>query len=180
MTAEETAKAKTIILSMVSDAPGATYHMIMERCLDSLYMDFFAFSQCYKELLNSNLLEKVSESDGTDNKTADSSEDILYITAGGSAILEDIRHTLPQSILLYLEETKTVINEKIAKRNSIKAYIESDDTGMFAVLTINDEKGCSFMTKVRCEDREHANIVCAAFKNNASSIHDSVSGFISE
>ena len=177
MTPEETAKAKTIILSMVSDAPGATYHMIMERCLDSLYMDFFCFSQCYRELLNSNLLKKVSESDGTDNKTADSSEDILYITAGGSAILEDIRHTLPQSILLYLEESKALINEKIAKRNSINAYIDSSDDGIFAVLTINDEHGCSFMTKVRCNDREHANKVCASFKNNATSIYDSVSGY---
>ena len=68
MSSVDIANAKIIILHLVSDTPGVTYHMLMDKCLDSLYMDFFTFSQGYDELIAANMLEKATD---------DSSDDIL-------------------------------------------------------------------------------------------------------
>ena len=94
MKIDEKAKAKIIILHIVSDVPGVTYHLLMEKCLGSLTMDYFSFSEYFKELVSSNLLETISETDGTGAVTAESTENIVYITRGGNAVLEDIKSTI--------------------------------------------------------------------------------------
>lgn len=168
MSSENIANAKIIILHLVSDAPGLTYHMLMDKCLESLYMDYFTFSQGYNELIAANLLEKVSESDGTDQVTADSSEDILFITEGGKAVLDDIKGTLNQNTVNFLTKAKEDLNNQIADRNSIKANIRTVDDVFYADLSINDDKGPVFSTSIRCEDKESCTKICNSWKQNAS------------
>ena len=167
MSSENIANAKIIILHLVSDAPGLTYHMLMDKCLESLYMDYFTFSQGYNELIAANLLEKVSESDGTDQVTADSSEDIVFITEAGRAVLDDIKGTLNQNTVNFLMKAKEDLQNQVSDRNSIKANIRTVDDVFYAVLSINDDNGPVFSTSIRCEDKESCTKLCNSWKQNA-------------
>ena len=179
MKSDDIARAKTIILSLVSGAPGATYHMIMDRCLESLYMDFFAFSQCLQDLVGANMIERCAYSDGTGNTTADSNEDLLYITAGGKAILEDIKVILPQAAQNYVAESCEILNAQIGDRNRIRAEVRIEGDDIYAVLTVNDVDGCRFLTKIRCDDRLKAAAYCASLKKNADRILSDIEELLS-
>lgn len=171
MSSEDIAKAKIIILHLVSDAPGVTYHMLMDKCMESLTMDFFTFSQCYNELLAGNLLEKVSENDGTDSNTADSAEDILYITKGGKAVLDDISAALNNSTKNYLANAKIELNDLIAERNSIRSSVLTEEDHFYACLSINDKTGTRFETKVRTDNKQEAIALCNSWKRKAKETH---------
>lgn len=167
MKIDDKAKAKILILHIVSDVPGITYHLLMDKCLDSLTMDFFSFSEFLNELISSNLLEITSETDGTGLSTADSSEKLIYITSGGSAVLEDIKSTISSTTKAFLNEAKEELTKAVALRNSIKSNIEIIDGRIFATLTINDESGISFKTQVRCDSQEAATELCTKWRKNA-------------
>ena len=42
------AESKIQILYLVDRAPGVSYHLLMEKCMESLYTDFFTFSRSYE------------------------------------------------------------------------------------------------------------------------------------
>ena len=54
------AESKIQILYLVDRAPGVSYHLLMEKCMESLYTDFFTFSRAYEELISGNLMDKSS------------------------------------------------------------------------------------------------------------------------
>lgn len=170
MSSEESTRAKIIILHLVSDAPGITYHMLMDKCIESLYMDFFTFSQCYNELIAGNMLEKQSENDGTDSNTADSSEEILFITKGGKAVLDDISGILNNSTKTYLANAKVEIQKLIAERNSIKVSVISEGEFYYAFLSTNDDQGADFETKMRFDNKADAIAACNSWKRKATEV----------
>ena len=172
MRTEDITKAKIIILHIVADAPGVTYHMLMDKCIESLYMDFFMFSQCIDELISSSMLEKVSETDGTGSNTADSSEDLLYITAGGSAILDDIKPSLDASTRNFLAEAKTSLLSAIHARNSIRVLVEPEQDRFKVILTINSGETAEFKAELYVATREEAASVCAAWKKDPYGARD--------
>lgn len=170
---DEKATAKIIILHIVSDVPGVTYHLLMDKCLESLFMNFFTFSECYNELVSSNLLDVVSETDGTGAVTADSNKQLLYITRVGSAVLDDIKSTLSISVKKFLSEAKESLSRTISLHNSIKSSVEVIDDCVFALLTINDDKGIAFQTQIKCENQEEASELCNKWRKNALELRDS-------
>lgn len=173
MNNDKKAQAKIIILHIVSDVPGVTYHYLMEKCLDSLTMDFFLFSDCLKELASSNLLSIMSETDGTGAVTADSSETIVYITNSGSAVLEDLKQALPTSTKNYLKDTKEELTNAMNLRNRIRSCVEVVDDSVFATLTINDEKDMCFKTQIKCNSQEEAAFLCSKWRKKALAAKDS-------
>lgn len=164
---DEKATAKIIILHIVSDVPGITYHLLMDKCLESLYMNYFTFSECFNELVSSNLLDVMSETDGTGAITADSNKQLLYITRVGTAVLDDIKGTLSVSVKKYLSESKETLLKAIAINNIIKSSVEIIDDCVYALLTINDDNSISFQTKVKCETQEEATELCNKWRKNA-------------
>lgn len=173
MSSENIAETKIIILHLVSDTPGITYHMLMEKCMESLLTDFFTFSQCYNELIAGNMLEKISESDGTGSTTADSSEDLLFITEGGKAVLDDIKGALDQRTVTFLSSAASSLQMQLSERNSHRASVRVEDGFYYADLTFNDKEGQIFSASVRCEDKDKAKDICSTWKKDASRIVDS-------
>lgn len=169
MNFDEKAKTKIIILHIVSDVPGVTYHLLMDKCLSSLTMDFFSFTECYNELISSSLIEVISETDGTGAITADSTENLIYITRGGTAILEDIIGSMNSSTKNFLTEAKEELSKAMAIRNTFKASVELINNVIYASLVINDENGIVFKTLIRCATQEEASSVCSKWRKNASS-----------
>ena len=161
MSSVDIANTKIIILHLVSDTPGVTYHMLMDKCLDSLYMDFFTFSQGYDELIAANMLEKATD---------DSSDDILYITEGGKVILNDVKDALSNSLKQFLKKSEEELGQLVSARNRFKTSIREDGDVYYADLSINDTTGIVFTTSIRCNDKESCKKICDSWKNNAETV----------
>ena len=79
------AESKIQILYLVDRAPGVSYNLLMEKCMESLYTDFFTFSRSYEELISGNLMDKSSSEDFTPDAIV--STEKLTLTDGGKAVL---------------------------------------------------------------------------------------------
>ena len=126
MTQSEISDGKIHILYLVKNAPGVSYQMLMDKCLESLYLDFFNFSRCYNELISGNLLDKEVGDTGTGEVIG--SNETIKITKGGEAILEDIESTLNLQTLGYLKKGPPKLRQK-SEMNSVKAFAKPSSDG---------------------------------------------------
>ena len=147
MTQSEISDGKIHILYLVKHAPGVSYQMLMDKCLESLYLDFFNFSRCYNELISGNLLDKEVGDTGTGEVIG--SNETITITKGGEAILEDVESTLNLQTLGYLKKAAAELRQSVYELNSVKAFsTPADENGMslLTLSTIRDGRDftCSF------------------------------------
>ena len=77
------AESKIQILFLVDRAPGVSYHLLMEKCMEMLYSDFFTFSRAYEELIAGNLMDKSKS--GEFSGVSVGSTETLTLTDGGRA-----------------------------------------------------------------------------------------------
>ncbi len=174
---DKIANAKIIILYLVNAAPGVNYHMLMSKCLDSMYMDFFTFSQAHNELSDGNLLSKNVVTTGCGPLASDN-EERWFITPGGQAILSDIVGSLNASISRYLKTASSELINEMSIENSVRAYIETDNDGIcHAKLTLNSTTSSTvettlFQADVTVPDTDKGVKICNAWKRNASKIYE--------
>lgn len=154
MTNSEISDGKIHILYLVKYAPGVSYQMLMDKCLESLYLDFFNFSRCYNELIAGNLLDKEVGDTGTGEVVG--TNETIKITRGGEAILEDIESTLNLQTLGYLKKAAAELQSEVREKNAVKAFAKpcADDLGMCEVTlsTIKDGRSFSCSFKVKAEE----------------------------
>ena len=96
------ADSKIHILYLVKNAPGVSYQMLLDKCMESLYIDFFTFCEVYNELIAGNLMDKTEADTGTGEVVG--MNETLSITKSGEAILEDVESTLNKQVLAYLKK----------------------------------------------------------------------------
>jgi len=134
------AEAKIHILYLVSEAPGVSYQMLMNRCLDSLYVDYFAFTQAVNELISGNLMDKSTEDTGTGEAVGGS--ETLKLTAGGIAVLNDLKGTLNNNLEAHLISQANKLKEEVTKINKSTAVVKPASDGSY-IITLKDT-GSSF------------------------------------
>ena len=162
MTNSEISDGKIHILYLVKHAPGVSYQMLMDKCLQSLYLDFFNFSRCYNELVAGNLLDKAVGDTGTGEVIG--SNETIRITRGGEAILEDIESTLNLQTLGYL------------KKAAAFAKPSSDDAGMCDVTLSTVKDGRNFTCTFKAAAAEVDEIL-TKWREQSSDIAD---GFVAK
>ena len=84
MSSFTTADSKIHILYLVKNAPGVSYQMLLDKCMESLYIDFFTFCEVYNELIAGNLMDKTEADTGTGEVVG--INETLSITKSGEAI----------------------------------------------------------------------------------------------
>ena len=105
------AESKIQILYLVDHAPGVSYNLLMEKCMASLYTDFFTFSRAYEELISGNLMDKSSS--GEYSGEAVGSAEKLTLTDGGRAVLKDLISSLSAPLLVHLDEASAEILDEM-------------------------------------------------------------------
>ena len=154
MSNSEISDGKIHILYLVKNAPGVSYQMLMDKCLESLYLDFFNFSRCYNELIAGNLLDKEVGDTGTGEVIG--SNETIRITKGGEAILEDIESTLNLQTLGYLKKAASELQNEVREKNAVKAFAKpcADELGMCDVTlsTVKDGRSFSCSFKVKADE----------------------------
>ncbi len=160
------ATIKIHILYLVSRAPGVSYQMLMDKCLESLYMDFFSFSQAYTELISGNLMDKTIVDTGTDEVVGNN--ETITITRGGLAILEAALPSIKPQINDYLKRAAAELSEKVRQLNAVKAIVSD---GNVAILTDNSgESGISdeIRISITCKDKAAAEALCRGWRAGGS------------
>jgi len=169
MSNSEVSDGKIFILYLVKHAPGVSYQMLMDKCLESLYLDFFNFSRCYNELIAGNLLDREVHDTGTGEVIG--SNETIRITRGGEAILEDLLSTLNLQTLGYMNKASGELQEEVRKLNSVKAFSQPDSDGM-SLVTLSTTLDCKDFTcsfKVRNEDVDG---VLSVWRSQSGSLTD--------
>lgn len=176
MSNSEISDGKIHILYLVKHAPGVSYQMLMDKCLQSLYLDFFNFSRCYNELIAGNLLDKEVGDTGTGEVIG--SNETIRITRGGEAILEDVESTLNLQTLGYLKKAAAELQDEVREKNSVKAFAKpsSDGSGMCDVTLSTIKDGRSFSCTFKAEASEVEGIL-ARWRENSGDIAD---GFVAK
>lgn len=161
------AESKIQILYLVDRAPGVSYHLLMEKCMKSLYTDFFTFSRSYEELISGNLMDKSSS--GAFSGDAVGSTENLTLTDGGRAVLNDLLPTLNAPLRAHLDEAaKEIISEMTVNSN---ASMEPAEGGKFRVnLSYTGEK--PFSASLTVDDEATATKICKQWKNSCSTASD--------
>ena len=171
MSNSEISDGKIHILYLVKHAPGVSYQMLMDKCLESLYLDFFTFNKCYTELIAGNLLDKEVGDTGTGEVVG--TNETIRITRGGEAILEDIESTLNLQTLGYLKKAASELTLQVRRMNSVKAFSapSEDNDGMCKVTLSSTDNGLDFNCTFKTTS-ENAEKILTAWRNNSAAFAD--------
>ena len=162
------AESKIQILYLVDRAPGVSYNLLMEKCMESLYTDFFTFSRAYEELISGNLMDKSSSGEYTGEAVG--STEHLTLTDGGRAVLKDLISSLNTSLLAHLDEASAAIIKDMSKNSGINASIELTDDRKFRVVLQCSVDGNPFSATVTVDDEATAVRVCKNWKRNSAKV----------
>ena len=166
MSAISIAESKIQILYLVDRAPGVSYHLLMEKCMESLYTDFFTFSRSYEELISGNLMDKSKSGDFTGDAVG--STENLTLTDGGRAVLKDLISSLSASLIDNLNEAAAEIASEMSRNSGITASLEPKEDGRFLVSLAADNNGKPFSCSITVEDEALAVKICKQWKKVAS------------
>ena len=159
------AESKIQILYLVDRAPGVSYHLLMEKCMESLYTDFFTFSRSYEELISGNLMDKSQSGDFTGEAVG--STENLTLTDGGRAVLNDLISSLSAPLLQHLNEAAGEILSEMSKSS---ASLELAEGGKFRVILSSEGDGKPFSVTVTVDDEATARNLCKKWKSNCSKV----------
>ena len=164
------AESKIQILYLVDRAPGVSYHLLMEKCMESLYTDFFTFSRSYEELISGNLMNK-SRSGAYTGEAVGSTEN-LTLTEGGKAVLNDLVSSLNGTLLAHLDEAASEIISEMAKNSGINASVELTEDRKFLVTLSYEGDGKPFSATVTVDDEATAVKICKNWKKTCKKTYE--------
>ena len=160
------AESKIQILYLVGRAPGVSYHLLMEKCMESLYTDFFTFSRSYDELISGNLMDKSKSGDFTGEALG--STENLTLTDGGRAVLNDLISSLSAGLIENLNQAASEIRNEMSKNSGTTASMELIEGGRFKVELAADNDGKPFTAAVTVDDEKTAVKICKKWRKVAN------------
>ena len=162
------AEAKIRILYLVSRVPGISYHLLMNRCLDQLYTDFFTFSRAYEELIAGNLMDR-SLDDSASSPVIGGSE-TLTISAGGKALLDDAMPAINSAVIANLEASAKELAEEMRLAALVTSSKSPTPEGLWKVTLFSDNSGMPFHAELTVSTEEEASELCRAWKSSYGSV----------
>lgn len=172
------AEAKIRILYLVSRVPGIGYHMLMNRCLDQLYTDFFTFSRAYEELIAGNLMDRTYEDDTS--STAIGGTETLTISAGGKALLDDAMPAINSTVIANLDASVKELNEEMRLASQVTSSKQPTPEGLWKVTLFSDNNGRPFRAELTCSTESEASELCRAWKTAYGKVPDLIPELIKD
>ena len=170
------AEAKIRILYLVSRVPGISYHMLMNRCIDQLYTDFFTFSRAYEELIAGNLMDR-SYDDNTSSSAIGGTE-TLTISAGGKALLDDAMPAINSTVIANLDASVKELTEEMRLALLVTSSKLPTPEGLWKVTLFSDNNGKPFRAEITVSTEAEASELCRAWKTSYGSVPDLIPGLI--
>ena len=168
MTDLSAADAKVHILYIVGNVPSISYHMLMDKCLSSLYMDFFTFSKAYSELIAGNLMDVTHGENGMGEAIGGTEQ--LKLSDGGIAVLEDIVPSINLEVRSHLDAACKELNAKISELERYKASSEPSGDGKIMVRLTSENLSINLV----CTAADEAASICSNWRENGQLLSGSV------
>lgn len=168
MTDLSAADAKVHILYIVGNVPSISYHMLMDKCLSSLYMDFFTFSKAYSELIAGNLMDVTHGENGMGEAIGGTEQ--LKLSDGGIAVLEDIVPSINLEVRSHLDAACKELNAKISELERYKASSEPSGDGKIMVRLTSENLSINLV----CTAADEAASICSNWRENGQLLSLSV------
>lgn len=164
------ADAKIKALELVNCAPGVPRNMLFDT-LTALYVDYFTSAQAYKELEGSNLIHIEA---GHDKDLVDGSDDLLYITPLGEAMLDELIKTLDAPSQAELKRIGKNLYSSVQNKALILANYEviltetNPEQELFLVHLSRKlpDSGASIELKFTVSDKDTADKLCTRWHND--------------
>ena len=167
--------AKIIILFILSKVSGIPSSQLMDCAMESLYMDYFLFSQAKTELLEQRLMTE-GERKGELRKDA-SGKTVLScdITPSGTEILARLLPSVPVGIRAYLSSASKTWNRESTEDSSVYADYSVNDEGTWDIdLRLMEKGSTTFSLKWTAPTEESARRTCARWRENTAEIYLSI------
>ncbi|MBO4928129.1 MAG: DUF4364 family protein [Clostridiales bacterium] len=173
--------AKIIILFILSKVSGISSSQLMDCAMESLYMDYFLYSQAKKELLEQRLMTE-SERKGELRKDA-SGKPVLScdITPAGTEILTRLLPTVPAGIRSYLTTASKTWKKDSSEGSSVYADYAANDEGTWVVdLRLIENGATTFQLKWNAPTEDAAKRTCIRWRENTAETYLSIIKLISD
>lgn len=170
------AVAKIRILYLVSRVPGISYHLLMNRCIDQLYADFFTFSRAYEELIAGNLMDR--EFDEGDSSSAIGGTEKLTVSAGGKALLDDAMPALNTAVVLNLDASVKELAEEMRLASLVTSSKTPTPDGLWKVTLFSDNSGMPFRAEITVRSESEASDICRSWKTSYGKVPGLLTGLI--
>lgn len=175
------ANAKIIILFILSKVDSIPSEQLMGCAIDSLYMDYFLFSQAKTELMDQHLMME-SVRKGELRKDA-SGKPILScdITPEGTQVLKRLLPTVPAGIRAYLSDASRNWRQSADESESIQADYAPNDEGTWNVhLRLIEDGATTFDLTWAAPSEAVAERTCKRWKDDPAEMYLSIIRLLSE
>ncbi|MBR2751126.1 MAG: DUF4364 family protein [Clostridiales bacterium] len=173
--------AKIIILFILSKVDSIPSAKLTDCALESLYVDYFLFSQAKKELLDARLMtESVRKNES--RKDA-SGRPILScdITPEGKAILNRLLPSVPTGIRAYLSSASKSWRHEASEEKSVQAEYAPNGEGTWDVdLRLVENDATTFSLHWNAPSEAAAERTCKRWKSEPAEMYLEIIRLISE
>lgn len=172
--------AKIIILYILSKVDNIPSAQLMDCAMESLYMDYFLFTQAKQELLDKHLMTE-SERKGELRKDA-SGRPVLScdLTPEGAEILSRLLPSVPAGIRAYLTTSSKNWRRDQANTDSVYAEYAPNDEGTWEVdLRIIENGATTFSLKWHAPSEEAAARTCDRWREHTAETYVAIVKMIS-
>ena len=166
---------KLVLLQMLYMVPGLPVGKWTHWALDSLFMDYFSFSEARSDLLKDQL---VMESTRKNEKRHDGEGHALIrcdLTPAGETIRQQLLPHLPAHIRLYLTESAAQYQAEEKEKNSVLADYRINNMGAYTVhLSLVENNETIFSLSVQVSSEKQAKIICRLWNESTADIYKSI------
>lgn len=163
---------KVILLYICEKLDSLTRAELMETALESMYMDYFQFTQLLDELLSEHLLTASERKDETVRDAAGRVPERFSLTKKGLAVLNTLRDHIPSAVSAYLHRNLLKREVEFKNENSVKADYRLLPDGNYEISFELYEKGNRYFSCcLDVPDRLMASRACENWKANASDLY---------
>ncbi|MBP5186439.1 MAG: DUF4364 family protein [Clostridiales bacterium] len=173
--------AKIIILFILSKVSGISSSQLMDCAMESLYMDYFLYSQAKTELLDQRLMTE-GERKGELRKDA-SGKTVLScdITPAGSEILTRLLPSVPAGIRAYLTSASRNWQHDTNESQSVYAEYAPNDEGTWYVdLRLIERGSTTFALHMAAPSEEVAERTCKRWESATAETYMEILRLLSE
>lgn len=169
--AEADLLAKFVFLSLIENQAGISDKELLNKCCDSMYLDYFSYSQIKEEMITKGLALRSQRKNEHETDATGQVISRWDLTPSGFALLNTLRPSIPTAVLQFLHHSKrsTTNNE-----DEIRSFIEDEGNGFFfARLQIFEKSILQFELKLSFAQREQAEKMAQRWKKQASTLYPS-------
>lgn len=173
--------AKIIILYILSKVDDISSSQLMDCAMESLYMDFFSYSQAKSELIAKKLMTEMVRKGELRKDAAGKPILSCYITPAGKEILERLLPSVPPAIRAYLTSASRNWQYAASESQSVYAeYMPNDEGAWIVDLRLIERGTTTFALRMTAPSEEVAARTCERWKEATAETYLEILRLLSE